>query len=185
MDIPISMIGEKLKKIRASRGLSLDDVAAITEVSKPMLGQIERGQSIPTVTTLWKIATGLKTPLSAFLERHQTDYSVTDLDEAKAITEDGGKMKAFPLITYEPIRNMEVFYIEFEPNCYHKSNSHNEGVEEYVFVISGHLQIVLDGKEIALNEKQSIRFNADVPHEYNNPYETKCTVCNIIFYPNH
>ena len=57
-------IGEKLKSLRNTRTMSLDDVSALTGVSKPMLGQIERGQSIPTVTTLWKIATGLKTPLS-------------------------------------------------------------------------------------------------------------------------
>ena len=52
-------IGEKLKNLRTTRTLSLDDVSALTGVSKPMLGQIERGQSIPTVTILWKIATGL------------------------------------------------------------------------------------------------------------------------------
>ncbi len=48
-------IGEKLKSIRMARTLSLDDTAVLTGVSKPMLGQIERGQSVPTVTTLWKI----------------------------------------------------------------------------------------------------------------------------------
>lgn len=64
---PINLkIGEKLKSIRNVRMMSLDDAAALTGVSKPMLGQIERGQSIPTVTTLWKIATGLKMPLSFF-----------------------------------------------------------------------------------------------------------------------
>lgn len=185
MDIPISMIGEKLKRIRANRGLALDDVAALTDVSKPMLGQIERGQSIPTVTTLWKIATGLKVPLSAFLEQQETEYSVTDIDANKAISENDGKMIAYPLLTYEPIRNMEVFYIEFEPTCQHKFDSHNEGVEEYVFIISGCLNMILDGKKIVLNEKQAIRFRADIPHEYNNPYKIKCTVQNIIFYPNH
>ena len=64
-------IGEKLKSIRMTRTLSLDDAAALAGVSKPKLGQIERGQSVPTVTTLWKIATGLKTPLSTFLEEPQ------------------------------------------------------------------------------------------------------------------
>ena len=43
-------IGKKLKSIRMARTLSLDDAAALTGVSKPMLGQIERGQSVPTVT---------------------------------------------------------------------------------------------------------------------------------------
>ena len=88
-------IGEKLKSIRMVRTLSLDDAAALTGVSKPMLGQIERGQSVPTVTTLWKIATGLKTPLSAFLEEPQMEYTVTGLDEANVVLGDGGKMRAY------------------------------------------------------------------------------------------
>ena len=92
-------IGEKLKSIRMARTLSLDDTAVLTGVSKPMLGQIERGQSVPTVTTLWKIATGLKTPLSAFLEGPQTEYTVTGPDEANVILGDGGKMRAYPLPT--------------------------------------------------------------------------------------
>ncbi len=74
-------IGEKLKSLRTTRALSLDDVSTLTGVSKPMLGQIERGQSIPTVTTLWKIATGLKTPLSFFLEEPQAEYSIVSPDQ--------------------------------------------------------------------------------------------------------
>ena len=56
-------IGERLKEIRKTRGLTLDAVSEMTDVSKPMLGQIERGQSSPTINTLWKISNGLKVPL--------------------------------------------------------------------------------------------------------------------------
>ena len=66
MEQPNLKIGEKLKKIRMIQHLTLEEAAAVTGVSKPMLGQIERSQSVPTVTTLWKIATGLKVPLSSF-----------------------------------------------------------------------------------------------------------------------
>lgn len=59
-------IGDRLKEIRIRRQMSLENVAELTGVSKPMLGQIERGQSTPTINTLWKIATGLKVPLSSF-----------------------------------------------------------------------------------------------------------------------
>ena len=185
MDTPISMIGENLKKIRINRGLSLDDAASLTEVSKPMLGQIERGQSIPTITTLWKIATGFKIPLSAFLEKERTEYCITGVDTSKAISEDDGKMHAYPLFAYDPIRSMEAFYIEFETGCRHKSDSHNEGVEEYIFLVSGRLQLILDGKKIILDEKQAVRFRADIPHEYNNPFKDTCTAHNIIFYPDY
>lgn len=57
-------IGQRLKAARQNRNMTLDGLAEITGVSKPMLGQIERGQSSPTVNTLWKIATGMKIPFS-------------------------------------------------------------------------------------------------------------------------
>lgn len=178
-------IGEKLKGIRMARTLSLDDAAALTGVSKPMLGQIERGQSVPTVTTLWKIATGLKTPLSAFLEEPQTEYMLTGPDEANVVLGDSGKMRAYPLFTYDPVRSVETFYIEFDPNCRHSSDKHDEGVEEHIFVLRGTLRLVLGNRFVEVSERQAIRFRADLPHAYQNVTGDKCEVHNTIFYSNY
>ncbi len=180
---PVNLkIGEKLKSIRNARTLSLDDAAALTGVSKPMLGQIERGQSIPTVTTLWKIATGLKTPLSFFLEGQQAEYAVVSPDQANVILGDGGKMRAYPLFTYDPVRSVETFYIEFDPGCRHSSSKHNDGVEEHIFVLRGTLRLVLGDKTIDVSERQAVRFRADMPHAYQNLSESACVVYNTIFY---
>lgn len=178
-------IGQRLKSIRQSRNMTLEDVATLTGVSKPMLGQIERGQSTPTITILWKIATGLKAPLSSFLEEQQPEYSVVDLRKEEIILEDDGRMRAYPLFAYDPIRNVEIFYIEFDMGCCHVSDKHNDGVEEYILVLTGKLQLVLNEKEIVIEEKQAIRFRADIPHAYNNPFDRQCMVYNIIFYSNH
>jgi len=175
-------IGEKLKSIRNTRALSLDDAAALTGVSKPMLGQIERGQSIPSVTTLWKIAAGLKTPLSFFLEGQQAEYSIAGPDQTNVILGDGGKMRAYPLFTYDPVRSVETFYIEFDPGCRHSSDKHNDGVEEYIFVLRGALRLVLGDKTIDAGERQAVRFRADMPHAYQNLSESACAVYNTIFY---
>lgn len=183
MNLPILIIGEKLKEIRARKNLSLEEVSYITNVSKPMLGQIERGQSVPTITTLWKIATGLKVPLSSFLEERQADYTVMSVNKNQVILESEGKMRAYPLFTYDPIRSVETFFIEFDFGCSYNSDKHGSGVEEYIFVVIGKLLLILDGKEITLLEKQSIRFRADIPHSYNNPFENTCEVYNTIFYP--
>ncbi len=185
MTAPTTTIGERLKATRTNRNLSLDEVSRLTGVSKPMLGQIERGQSTPTVTTLWKIATGLKTPLSSFLEKQQPEYSVVHLDNEEIISEDCGRMRAYPLFPYDPIRNVEIFYIEFDKGCCHASDKHNDGVEEYILVQTGKIQLILNGQEIIVGEKQAIRFRADIPHAYNNPFDEQCTVYNIIFYSNH
>ena len=176
-------IGEKLKNLRTTRTLSLDDVSALTGVSKPMLGQIERGQSIPTVTTLWKIATGLKTPLSFFLEGQRAEYTVVSPDQANVILGDNGKMRAYPLFTYDPVRSVETFYIEFDPDCSHSSDKHNDGVEEHIFVLRGTLRLVLGDKTVDVGEKQAVRFRADIPHAYQNLSGSECAVYNTIFYP--
>lgn len=180
--MPKITIGERLRAIRQGRNLSLDDTAKLTNVSKPMLGQIERGQSSPTVNTLWKIASGLKVPLSVFLQEAESDYKVIYMEEQGLISESNGLMKAYPLFPFDPIRGFETFYIEFAPGCEHHSDKHNDGVEESVFIVQGALDLVLNGEKIILREKQAIRFSADIPHSYLNPYENTCAVYEIIFY---
>lgn len=60
MDDIQAIIAMNLVKLRKNRNLTLDQVSELTGVSKAMLGQIEKGKSTPTVTTLWKIANGLQ-----------------------------------------------------------------------------------------------------------------------------
>ena len=128
-------IGERLKEIRNTRHLTLDEVAELTGVSKPMLGQIERGQSSPTINVLWKISTGLKIPLSFFCRQPETEYTVAGLSEKEMITEEDGGMRAYPLFPFDPARNLEVFYIEFDAGVTHGSLPHVAGVEEYVLLV--------------------------------------------------
>lgn len=183
---PVNLkIGEKLKSIRIARRISLDDVSELTGVSKPMLGQIERGQSVPTVTTLWKIATGLKTPLSTFLAESRTEYAITVPDDANVILGDDGRMQAYPLFTYDPVQSVETFYIVFEAGCCHASDKHDDGVEEHIFVLQGMLRLVLGDREVFISKNQAIRFRADIPHVYQNISEDRCEVYNTIFYPRH
>lgn len=178
-------IGERLKEIRNTRHLTLDEAAELTGVSKPMLGQIERGQSSPTINVLWKISTGLKIPLSFFCKQPETEYTVAGLSEKEMITEEDGGMRAYPLFPFEPARNVEVFYIEFDAGVRHDSVPHVEGVEEYIFLVQGALKMIIGGKEVVLQERQSIRFGADISHTYHNVSDEVCTVYNVIFYPDN
>ena len=176
-------IGGRLKEIRKTKGLTLDAVSEMTDVSKPMLGQIERGQSSPTINTLWKISTGLKIPLSFFCKQQEAEYMVAGLTDREMITEENGSMRAYPLFPFDPARNVEVFYIEFDAGVQHDSASHVEGVEEYIFLVQGALKMVIGGKEVVIQEKQSLRFLADIPHAYHNVTDKVCAAYNVIFYP--
>src|SRR5438067_6275688 len=60
-------VGKNLRRLRTDRGLSLEQLAKLSGVSRSMLGQIELGQSAPTINVLWKIAQALDEPFSALL----------------------------------------------------------------------------------------------------------------------
>ena len=70
------IIAKNLKALRESKKLSLEKVAELTGVSKTMIGQIERGESAPTITTIWKIANGLKISFTALINNPQPDTKV-------------------------------------------------------------------------------------------------------------
>ena len=173
-------VGKELKSIRQQRGLTLDEAAALTGVSKPMLGQIERGQSSPTINTLWKIATGLKLPLSALLREQEGGFAA--VRPSDMIPEENGAMRAYTLFPFDPLRSFEAFYIEFDAGCTHCSEGHCDNVEETVFVISGRLDVTANGQTVTLSANEAARFPAGSEHIYANPYDEPCRVYNTIFY---
>ncbi|MBF0578284.1 helix-turn-helix transcriptional regulator [Erysipelotrichaceae bacterium RD49] len=183
MELEQINIGKQLSILRSQLNLTLEDTAALTGVSKPMLSQIEHGKSIPTITILWKIATGLKTPFSYFLDSPKADYMIGRPDQGCMVSAEEGKMKAFTLFPYDPLRSQETFFIEFEPGCLHHSPNHNPGVEETVLVIDGTLDMILEGKTIEVSKTQALRFRADCSHTYHNKSNKPCRIYNIIHYP--
>ena len=176
------IIGNKLKDIRNKRNLSLDEVAKLTGVSKAMLGQIERGKSNPTVSTLWKIATGLKVSFSLFIDENQDDLKVIDQNDISPIIEDNNRMKLYPIFPFDANKGFEIFTIELEPDCNHISTPHNDGVEEYIIVTEGKIEISINDKKFILKKGNSIRFMANKPHSYKNINNNKSVFQNIILY---
>ena len=75
-------IAFNLKRIRKSKNMSLDMLAERTGVSKSMLGQIERGVSNPTVSTIGKIVDGLKVPFEQLIYDRQEFMVMPSLEEA-------------------------------------------------------------------------------------------------------
>jgi transcriptional regulator with XRE-family HTH domain len=61
------LVGANLRRQRTRRGLSLERLARLSGVSRSMLGQIESGQSAPTIKTLWRIAVALELPVAALI----------------------------------------------------------------------------------------------------------------------
>ncbi|MFE7083373.1 helix-turn-helix domain-containing protein [Priestia megaterium] len=161
-------IGNNLERIRKAKGLSLDKAADATGVSKATLYQIERGETQPTVTTVWKIATGLHISFSSLIKNDETKVSIVSRSELPHVTEDNGKCKVYLLFPYDPQTRFEMYSIVLEPGAMYASLPHNEGVEEYITVVSGLFTLKVREETYRLSEGQAIRFNGNTLHIYKN-----------------
>lgn len=177
-------IGRNLNNVRKRRGLSLDKVAELTSVSKAMLGQIERGESTPTVNVLWKIATGLKVSFTSLLTNREEDKETLLIhhSETTPIVEENGQMRIYPQFMFDSSRGFEVFIIELESGCSHRSDPHDEGVEEYISIIEGVLEVIIGGDIYVLNKGDALRYLANKEHNYHNISDKRTSFHHIIYY---
>ncbi|MGN6711626.1 helix-turn-helix domain-containing protein [Anaerocolumna jejuensis] len=177
-------IGNNLKKIRKSQKLSRDKVAELTGVSKAMLGQIERGESNPTVLTLWKISTGLKKSFSSFMQESDSKKNIEYClyQNSTPIIEEDGLMTAYPLFYFNSQTGIEVFTIILQPGCDHSSEPHDDGTEEYVLVTQGSMVVTVDDNIYSLPSGAAIHFPANHRHSYKNSGDDIAIFQNIIHY---
>ncbi|SDN69664.1 Transcriptional regulator, contains XRE-family HTH domain [Paenibacillus sp. yr247] len=184
MQEPIhKMVGRKLLTIRKTRGLSLDQVAELTGVSKAMLGQIERGDSNPTISVLWKIVSGLQISFTSLIEEDEPKITVVRSTDLSPFEEEDGQYRAFPVFPFHPQKSFEIYTVEMDLGCTHASEPHNEGVEEYILMVEGKLQVSISQENYTLNVGDAIHFSADRPHTYTNVSDKKAVYKTIIYYP--
>lgn len=176
-------IGENLRAIRKTRGYSLDSTSELTGVSKAMLGQIERGESNPTVTTLWKIARGLQVSFSSLINDESSDVLYVELKNINPIIENEGNYRVYSVFPFDPRKKFEIFTIEIAPNWEHSSEKHHEGVEEYVTVMDGELEMIIGDESFKLTAGNSIKFLANKAHAYKNKSSEKTTFQAVMYYP--
>lgn len=178
-----SVISMNLKRIRGDKKLSLDKVAQMTGVSKSMLGQIERGESNPTITTVWKIANGLKISFTSLLNRQEPDTVIVTKEDVEPMIEDNGRYKLYPFFPYEDGRRFEVYKVEIEKGGYLSAEPHRQETYEFITVFEGEITIRVDDKEYTVKKGDSVKFRADKPHAYHNSGNDKTKLSMVIYYP--
>lgn len=177
------IVAQNLKRIRDEKKLSLEKAAELTGVSKTMLSQIERGESSPTISTVWKIATGLKTSFTELVDKPQPDTVILGKDDVASMAEDSGRYRIYPFFPYEDGRRFEVYMIEIEAGGSLCAEAHSEGTQEFITVFDGEATIRVGDEEYIILNGSAIRFKADKPHAYFNNSATLVRMNMVIYYP--
>ena len=174
------LVSENIKRIRQEKNLSLGDLAKLSDVSKSMLAQIERGEGNPTLSTLWKIANGMQVSFNTLIAQPKLPYKVTKLAEIEPILDMNGELKNYSLFS-DIENNFSVYQIEVGKEISWISEAHLHGTAEFVIVIQGTLEIKLEEKTFILKKGENLWFKADVPHSYCNLDEGTTIFHNILY----
>lgn len=178
-----SVIAENLKRLRLGRNLSLGQLAELSEVSKVMLSQIEKGDTNPTINTIWKIAKGLNVPYTALIDKHENDAFVIKKSEAKEQTTEDGTYRVYCYYGNTPHRNFELFLLELDSGATYTSVGHSEKSQEYITVLEGELLLSTNNQNYLLKIEDSICFSSATPHTYKSCGKATLKAMVVNFYP--
>jgi XRE family transcriptional regulator, regulator of sulfur utilization len=165
-------VGPRVKALREAMGLSLRDLAERTGVSAPMLSQVERGETSPTLSVAGRIAGGLELSLSQLLRLDEGEgVSVVRRAERRG---GGSRKHAYEIITPPlPGQRAEVSAHTLKPAASTGGPGdppmHEPGSRETAVVTGGTVTLHVAGQEYRLHEGDSVTFDADLPHHFENP----------------
>jgi transcriptional regulator with XRE-family HTH domain len=179
----IAAVGSRVRALREAGGMSLRDLSERSGVSAPMLSQVERGETSPTLQVAARIASGLQLRLSQLLR----------LDEAGAVSivrrgerrSGGAGGHGYEILTPPlPGQRAEVSRHTLAPGAATGGPGdppmHEPGARETALVERGAVFLQIDGAEHALGAGDCVTFDADLSHHFENRGEEEAVLLAIV-----
>ena len=183
-DPAVAHLGPRVRALREAMDLSLRDLAERSGVSAPMLSQVERGETSPTLQVAARIAGGLDLRLSQLL-RLDEDGAVFVVRASERRTGGGSHGHAFELLTPPlPGQRAEVAIHHLAAGARTGDSGdppmHEPGSRETVLVTHGEVTFVCDGKRHGLQEGDAVTFDADLPHHFENTGKEEAALLGVV-----
>jgi transcriptional regulator with XRE-family HTH domain len=177
------IVGRNLRRLRTQRGLSLERLAKASGVSRAMLGQIELGQSAPTINVIWKIARALGIPFSGLISTTaQSGTRLMRSSQAKRLSSHDGSFVSRALFPFDEPRRVEFYELQLAAHSEERADPHSPGTIENLVVTVGQVEIERGDERHLLGAGDAILFEADVAHVYRNPGDTDAVMYLVMTY---
>jgi XRE family transcriptional regulator, regulator of sulfur utilization len=176
-------VGARVRALREAQRLSLRDLAERSGVSAPMLSQVERGETSPTLQVAARIAAGLELRLSQLLRLDEDGIvTVVRRDERRTGGADGHR---YEIVTPPlPGQRAEVSLHRLAPGASTGGPGdppmHEPGSRETALVQSGTAELIVDGARHELYAGDAVTFDADLPHHFENPGKEEAVLLAVV-----
>jgi len=184
---PEVQVGDRIRRRREALGLSVQQLAEQTGFSTALITQIENRMTSPPLGTLVKIANALDAHVSSFLGGGvEHAFSIVRRHERTTVSRVGLKDGGQTAYTYEALgagkagRRMEPFLVRLKPLLdRHVARNSHEG-EEFLYVLSGKVEIFLDKFSDVLSEGDCIYYDSTIPHHVHSADDRESLILAVI-----
>lgn len=183
-------VGEKIRELRESRGLSLQGMAERTGYSSALLSQIENHMVSPPLGALIKIARALEVKVGTFFgDEPREPFVIVRQQERKRISRFASKEGVSYGYTYETLgadkkdRHMEPFLITLEPATVKSEKLSTHEGEEFIFVLEGEMEAILGKHKDVLYPGDCIYYDSSIPHKVQCHQDIPAKILAVIWTP--
>ncbi|MBT56616.1 MAG: XRE family transcriptional regulator [Mameliella sp.] len=167
-------IGGMIRARRQKLDLTLQEVSEAAGISTGYLSLIERDKSTPTLTTLSRIAAALGVGIEHFVGKPQPADCITRAGNRPQFLMGSAQVRYERLGAVFPGSELSCFVLDIDPGYVSDEVSHPG--EETFYILSGQLQLTLDGERMALNAGDSAHYDSTRLHGWSNPYDDPARV---------
>lgn len=160
-------LGDKIRSLRLKQKISIEQLSAKSGLSKGLISQIERDITGPSVASLWKISKALNVTMNYFFDEYDNFNQVVRKNERKKIMMKNGD-RTYELLSPNLKKQIEMLWIEIEPNDSNSEELISHEGEECGVVIKGTLRVLSGDNIYDLEEGDSIYLDCTIPHRYVN-----------------
>lgn len=153
--------------MRHQRSMTLEQLSSASRLTKSFVSKVERGLTVPSISTAMKLAEAFGITVSQLLgEDHNSDaVSVVRKNERRSFMRTGSPSG----YNYEMVAGSKRFkrmepYIMKPPLEFQNVRVFSHLGEEFMFVLSGRVEVVLSGRRITLNPGDALYFDSHLPH---------------------
>jgi transcriptional regulator with XRE-family HTH domain len=174
----VNPIGRKVRTYREEKGLSLEALAAKAGCSEEYLEWLEEGQVEPSVALLISLAKALHLNSTAFIKMDEAPERRLE-EEAKRTQHYSYKT----LTTSNPDSHLMAFHVTIPPKVDHSGVGYQHEGEEFVFVLSGQVEVTVGEDKTLLEPSESLRFNSNIDHHLSNSSDQTTELLVILYVP--
>ncbi len=176
------LIGKKLKATRLRNDMTIQELAVSSNVSSNMISRIERGLTTPSVEIIVRLANSFGMSINYFVEEAEKGSTIVHTKKGQGepifFFEDKHQIISLTQGLRDP--NFTVFFDTIEPNCGSGDGGMIHSGEEFVLVVEGALEFIIDDERFVLEEGDSIVFKASLPHRWRNLHQGKTNVLWVV-----